>query len=157
GDIQRAIDAFTHAVQLDPRYANAWTQLGFAYLNAGNNAEMAAATAEKKATAAGQQALDIDPHFSRAHLLAGSIERDYHWNWDAAAAAYERALASADNAADRLDIQTDIEFLRALRTGHYRSDYWGTQEQALLRNPLNTQLMRSLAFDYLADGQFAKG
>src|SRR5262249_35521784 len=94
---------------------------------------------------------------SRAHLLAGSMERQYHWNWEGAAAAYERALAAADNQNDRLAALTEIEYLHALRTGRYRSSYWETMEQALLLNPLNPMVSRLLAFDYLGDGQYEKG
>ena len=92
-DTRRAIDEYTHATTLDPRYAMAWarlsrywTTLAALYLT-GNDARAAYA----KARLAGDKALALAPDMGDAHLARGWLLENETLDWAGAGAEYEAA------------------------------------------------------------------
>lgn len=59
-----AIQAFLRAVNLEPRFVEAWTNLGFSYRKAGDN---------QKALGAYRRALELRPDFKFAHAYVGRL------------------------------------------------------------------------------------
>jgi tetratricopeptide (TPR) repeat protein len=117
--------------------------------------EVDKASAESAAKDAANRALEVDPKFAPAYHLIADIDTYLRWNWHDADVAYQRAIALADPQ-ERLRTQLDSQYLQALRTGRFDRAYRRLLEEALVDNPLDTSLMRSLAFDYLYDGESAK-
>lgn len=153
GDLSRAVQAYSRAVELDPGYTHAWIQLGRAYLSQGVSGELERGRAERLAIQAVGRALTIEPDSAPAHRLMGNIDRVFRWDWNAASAEYQRALRVADDPNERLLVRLEIQYLNAIRAGHYSDEYWKLLEESLIRNPLDTALMHELAFDYLYSGQ----
>jgi TolB-like protein/Tfp pilus assembly protein PilF len=98
-DGRKAIEFFTGAVELDPRYAvawtelsNAWTELSDAYLG-GAPAQAAYA----QARVAADRALALASNLSAAHVARGNLLQSADFDWRGAEAEYRRALALAPN------------------------------------------------------------
>jgi len=59
-----AVQAFLRAVNVEPRFVEAWTNLGYSYRRAGDN---------QKALEAYRRALDLRPDFKFAHAYVGRL------------------------------------------------------------------------------------
>ncbi|MEG5031546.1 CHAT domain-containing tetratricopeptide repeat protein [Microcoleus sp. AT3-D2] len=82
GDLEGAIAAYEKALEIDPKFDNAWCGLGNALKDLGRNSE---------AIAAYEKALEIDPKFHQAWCGLGNALRGLGRNSEAIAA-YETAL-----------------------------------------------------------------
>ena len=98
-DFRKAIESYTRAAQLDPRYAlawsglsRAWTELGSYYLEGAPAQE-----AYAKAREAANRALELSPALAAAHLARGYLLRTADFDWRGAEAEFRRALALASN------------------------------------------------------------
>ena len=96
-DQRTAIDKYTLALRLDPRYAladarlsNAWTVLGAQFL-AGAQQQLAYASARAAATSA----LGLEPGLAQAHVAQGYLLLNADLDLGGAEAAYSRALQFA--------------------------------------------------------------
>jgi serine/threonine protein kinase/tetratricopeptide (TPR) repeat protein len=90
-NVDRAIDRFTRALEIDGRYALGFAGLGRAYwqkYSLNNDPQWTA-----KAREACRQALEIDQHLSAAHVCLGMVSNGAGQYADAAAA-YKKALES---------------------------------------------------------------
>ena len=67
GQMERAIDAFSHATRADPAYARAWNNLGNAWRTAGRLAD---------ALSAVERAINADPKYALAWANLGALRRD---------------------------------------------------------------------------------
>ncbi|HEV2706991.1 MAG TPA: protein kinase, partial [Pyrinomonadaceae bacterium] len=96
-NFRKALDYFTQAVGLDPKFALAYTGMPFAYLNLAstgeNPPEMLA-----KARAAAQMALELDDSLAEAHHALAIIKRN-EWDWSGAENDFKRAFESNPNLA----------------------------------------------------------
>ena len=99
GDYRKAIEQYTRATQLDPRYAlawsgmaEAWAALGYAFLG-GAPAQAAYA----KAREAADRAVAYSPDLASPHLIRGLLHQLNDFNWLGAEAEYRRAQALAPN------------------------------------------------------------
>jgi len=92
--VQKSIDLFRQATNLDPNYAAAWSGLSDAWILAGSygNSFLAPAVAMPKAKEAAEKALALDDSSAEAHTSLAYIH--LMWDWDHAAAEQEfkRAL-----------------------------------------------------------------
>jgi TolB-like protein/Tfp pilus assembly protein PilF len=96
-DYRKAIEFYTQAIELDPRYAlawsdlsEAWTDLGAGYLERGNEAYA-------KARAAADRALTLAPDLAAAHLARGDLLQNADFDWRGAEAEFRRAMELAPN------------------------------------------------------------
>ncbi len=91
-DVLKAIDYAEQAVKLDPSCAPAWAALGdslvYRFSFGGPHSEIRA-----RAFSAAQAALRLDPKLSDAHLAMGRVLGELDWNWQAADAELQRAIA----------------------------------------------------------------
>ena len=88
--INRAIDYYQQALEKDPKYALAWTDLASCYiLLAGVKppSEM-----YPKALGAVIHAIEIDNMLGEAHAVLGYIKLQYEWDWPGTEQEYKRAL-----------------------------------------------------------------
>jgi TolB-like protein/Flp pilus assembly protein TadD len=98
-DLRKAIDYFTQATALDPRYAVAWSGLSEAWTDLGQvfleGAE--ARNAFANAHDAADRALALSPELAAAHLARGYVLRTGDFDWGGAEAEFRRALALSPN------------------------------------------------------------
>jgi DNA-binding winged helix-turn-helix (wHTH) protein len=151
---RRSITALREAIRLDPRFAEAYYQLGDAYLNLAADRELPAATALAEAQSAASRAVALEPIPETRHLAAVlRLLKDWDWagaerelaevvrlepSWDAGLVSYARllsakgddkgALAMIDHA-ETLSPSCDLILLDS-GTIHYRARRY---EEALFK------------------------
>jgi Tfp pilus assembly protein PilF len=98
-DYRQAIEFFTQATQLDPRYALAWSNLSRTWtdLSADFLGDAPAQEAYAKARAAADRALALSPDLTTAHLARGDLLLNADFDWRGAEAEFRRALGLAPN------------------------------------------------------------
>jgi TolB-like protein/tetratricopeptide (TPR) repeat protein len=101
-DDRKAIEFFTQATELDPRYALAWSGLSRAWAGLSANFLDGAAAQEAyaKARAAADRALALSPDLAAAHVARGYLLQRADFDWRGTQAEYERALELAPNDGD---------------------------------------------------------
>ena len=97
--MNRAIDLYQHAIELDPEFADAYSELAVTYLalpGYSQRPDDRYAVVVPKALAAAQRALELDPEISSPHaVLAGSV--GFQGDIVAARRGLERALSLTPN------------------------------------------------------------
>ena len=98
-DVLTALEHFREAIRLDPRYAAAWVEVGYAQARLASNyltgAEVAPALA--KAQEAIDAALRLNPDLAQAHAARAYLMRVRDFDFDGSLAEYRRALELAPN------------------------------------------------------------
>jgi serine/threonine-protein kinase len=92
-DIQRALDYFQQAVDLDPGYSLAWVGIADAWIFRGWYSRLAPRDAFPKAASAVRQALAFDSTLAEAHASLAHIHLEFDHDWEAAEREYHRAIA----------------------------------------------------------------
>jgi TolB-like protein/Tfp pilus assembly protein PilF len=141
-DTRKAIESYTQAAQLDPRYALAWSELSKAWTGLGQ-AFLGGAPAQEayaKAREAAERALALSPELAAAHVARGYLLRSADFNWRGAEAEFRRALALAPN-------DSEAKF----RLGSQLAEF-GELEPAieLTRQALATEPLRAVWYNWLA-------
>jgi len=138
-DERKAIEQFTAATRLDPRYALSWASLSSALTGLGEQWLEGAAAQEaySQARAAADKALTLEPDLAAAHGARGYVLRIADFDWRGAEAEYRRALELAPTVgsmkfslANQLatvgQVERAIELTReALATEPLRSGWYG--------------------------------
>ncbi len=94
---KKALDYYTQAVALDPKFALAYASVAVSYSNlAASGADPAEMLA--KGRAAAQKALELDDSLAEAHGSLAIIKRD-EWDWSGAENDYKRAIELNPNLA----------------------------------------------------------
>src|SRR4029453_12371328 len=98
-DLRKAIDLYTQATELDPRYALAWSGLTRTWAGLGSQYLVGAPAREAyaKARAAADRALSLSPDLAAAHRARGYLLQRADLNWRGAEAEYRRAMELAPN------------------------------------------------------------
>jgi tetratricopeptide (TPR) repeat protein len=141
---EQNVEYLRRAVALDPGYADAWANLGMAYLNRrtppdGSNLA--------KARSAAAQALKLDPRNETANLLMQDLHLSIDWDWSAAEKDLGRILES-DPAAE---VVQDAGFLE-LENGR-TARALPLLRQALLRDPMNQMHYNNLGILHYGAGR----
>jgi TolB-like protein/Flp pilus assembly protein TadD len=141
-DSRKAIEFFTQATRLDPRYALAWSELSRAWITlSGDFLEGAAAPeANAKAREAADRALALSPDLAAAHNARGDLLQLVDFDWRGAEAEFRRALELSPN-----DAQAQYNLGSALAS-------YGEMDQAieLTRQSLGTEPLRAVAYKAIA-------
>jgi TolB-like protein/Flp pilus assembly protein TadD len=151
-DFRKAIDQYSIATHLDPKYALAWALSSLAWSNeaAGFLEGTAAEQAYAQAHAAAETALKLAPDLARAHVAQGRLllNRDFDWAGAEAEARQALQLAPADgptrimlaNLRATLGQPTEaVDLIRqALATDPLRAGwYWGLSGNLTALNRLD--------------------
>ncbi len=91
-DLQRAVEYFTRAVQLEPNYAQGHAALASAVVLLPEYARVAPKVCYDKAEAEAKTALRIDPTLAEAHAVLGLVRTEYEWDWRGAEQEFQRAI-----------------------------------------------------------------
>jgi TolB-like protein/Tfp pilus assembly protein PilF len=139
-DTRKAIEYYTQATQLDPRYvlawsglSRAWTDLAYKFLEE----PAAGQEAFAKGREAADQALALAPELAAAHIARGLVLQLAELNWRGAESEFRRAMESAPNDEEAMfwygnqlatfgEVARAIHLTqRALATEPLRSDWYG--------------------------------
>ncbi len=97
--INGASEAFTIAINSDPRYLDAYFSRGFTYLLGGQRIDLA--------TADFQKCLELKPDYAEAHFWLGSIQEKYQ-DINSALSHYETALRLKPDNQDFIDAVNEL-------------------------------------------------
>jgi TolB-like protein len=141
-DFRKAIESYTRATQLDPRYALAWSGLSRAWTDLSSYYLEGAPAQEgyAKAREAADRSLALSPALAAAHLARGDLLRTADLDWRGAEGEFRRALALAPN-----DSEAKFYLAQQLAT-------FGKLEPAieLTRQALTTEPLRANWYNWLA-------
>jgi TolB-like protein/DNA-binding winged helix-turn-helix (wHTH) protein len=93
--LKKAIEYFNHAIEKNPKYAEAYTGLGDAYALSGDweYGVLSPEDAFPEAKVAAIKALALDDNLAEAHISLAFILDLYDWDWESAEKEYKRAIA----------------------------------------------------------------
>lgn len=97
--LQRAVECFREAADLDQGYALPRVGLAEAYVTIGTRDQIDPREAFARAEEYARAALEIDPDSAEAHAALAAIEEIHRWNWSGAEKRYRQALALQPNSA----------------------------------------------------------
>jgi serine/threonine protein kinase len=80
-DLDKAIDSYKKAIEIDPNFALAYAAIAEAYNSMGKNPDVPPKDCIPLAKAAAIRALEIDPMLPEAHSALGDSLAMYDWNW----------------------------------------------------------------------------
>ena len=92
GSLDKSVEYFSEAIQLDPANAQAYSGLSQSYLMTGIFGLRPSQEVYPKARAAAMKAIEIDPTTADAHGVLAEIAKGHDWDWAAAESEYKRAL-----------------------------------------------------------------
>jgi len=144
-DSARAQVFFERAIDLDPNYARAWTEMATLYLERGNSGWMSPGLASKETRNALDHALALDPELAEAHRILGWVFMAFDWDWGAAREQFRRA-----HDLDPEDL-LPLEDLANINSGIYgdSSETTDVDRRILARDPLNATAWSNLALDLI--------
>jgi TolB-like protein/Flp pilus assembly protein TadD len=90
--LNRSVDYFKEALEIDPGYALAYIGLADSYDVLGFYTMLAPKQAFPWAKAAAMKALEIDPSLSEALASIGYVQLYFEWNWPAAEASFQQVI-----------------------------------------------------------------
>jgi serine/threonine-protein kinase len=146
-DFRTAIEQYTRATQLDPRYALAWSQLSrdLTGLAAQHLEGEPAQQAYARSRVAVDTALKLDPDLAASHWVHGYLLTVADFDWSGAQAEYRRALELAPN-----DATTKFELSKLQATLGQVEQAALLAREALASDPLNARWYNWLAAYYSA-------
>jgi len=148
-DVQKGIDYFQQAVDLDPNFALAYAMISDSYALMPAYPYLAPKEAFPKAKAAATRAVEIDPTLAEAHTALGHSLALYDWKWAEAEREFKRAI--------ELDEKNSLAHLRfamcySMATGRIDEAVRETQ-RAVELEPLNLVNNANLTFMYISAGR----
>ncbi len=90
--LERAIEYFERALDLDPDFALAYSGLADTYMIQTQGWGLAPRDVFPQAREAAERALELDPTLAEAHTSLGGVLLFYDWDFQAAEAAFRRAI-----------------------------------------------------------------
>jgi adenylate cyclase len=97
--LNKSIEYFSRAIEIDPEYAPAWAGLSDAYDLLGDLGFSSPREALPRAKQAALKALELDDTLAEAHVSLGGVRLHLEWSWDAAEKELQRAIALDPNSA----------------------------------------------------------
>ena len=95
--LQKAMEHFRKAIELDSSYALAYSGLADTYVLLGADGFLPMSEAYPLARTAALKALELDDRLGEAHMSLAAITADYYWDWSEADRHYKRAVALSAN------------------------------------------------------------
>jgi tetratricopeptide (TPR) repeat protein len=137
---RKARDCLNRAVALESTFAAAHAMLADVHIALGAFGVVSPSEGFSRADEAAQRALELDPSLGDAHR-AMALVRMYYWDWPGAAAAFDRALATAPGAAE-----THCQYALYLVARGRCAEAVVSAEHARALDPLSPMINNDLAF-----------
>jgi TolB-like protein/predicted Ser/Thr protein kinase len=90
--LERGLEYFQRAIDLDPNYALAYSGVADSYVVLGNWGLLPGVEAYPKARAAALKALQLDQNLAEPHASLARVLEDYDWDWLDAENEHQRAI-----------------------------------------------------------------
>jgi TolB-like protein/DNA-binding winged helix-turn-helix (wHTH) protein/Tfp pilus assembly protein PilF len=97
GGLKQSIIHFQHAIELDPRYAEAYSGLADAYTALGYTSYWVPKDSFPKARELANKALQIDPGLAEARASLAYVKLYYDWDWRGGEEEFQSAIAVNPN------------------------------------------------------------
>lgn len=91
-DIQRALQLFKDAIELDKNYFHAYSALAETYMHVSGFGLMSAKEAHDLARQACLKSIELNEHNAKAHKVLAYIKLFYDWEWKSALEEYNKAI-----------------------------------------------------------------
>jgi TolB-like protein/Flp pilus assembly protein TadD len=95
--LQKSLDFYSQAIEIDPNYALAYAGLADSYNLLGSYGFWPLKESHPKARAAAERALALDGDLAEAHTSLAAVLDDYYWDWPAAEKHFKLALGLNPN------------------------------------------------------------
>jgi TolB-like protein/Flp pilus assembly protein TadD len=90
--LQKSLDFYSQAIDIDPNYALAYAGLADSYNLLGSYGFWPMKASHPKARAAAEKALELDANLAEAHASLATVIADYYWEWSEAENHFRRAI-----------------------------------------------------------------
>jgi adenylate cyclase len=148
-DVERSIQLYKQAIDIDPAYALAWARLASAYMNEETLKGPPSEDQNRRVLGALDRAIQLDPNLASAYYTRAGFQANVAWNWAAAKADTDRVR----------EIDPRFDFLPsafgdlALVLGEVDKAI-ELFEEDLARNPLDPTTLESLGVAQCAAHRF---
>jgi serine/threonine-protein kinase len=148
--VQRGLELFQQALEIDPSYAMAWVGVADSHIVAsGDYLGLPAAEANDRARAAALRALELDESLAEAHISLAAVKMEGDWDLEGSEKEYQRGLEL--NPGYATGHQWYAELLSAM--GRHE-DSIAEMKKALELDPLSLIINASLGWRYFYAGRF---
>jgi serine/threonine protein kinase/Tfp pilus assembly protein PilF len=120
-DLDKAIDSYKKAIEIDPNFALAYAATAEAYNSMGKNPDAAPKDCIPLAKAAAMRALELDPMLPQAHSALADSLAIYDWNWAESERHFKKAF----------DLDPNISYTHLVYSGSYLCAV-GRKDEAML-------------------------
>ena len=146
---ERALSYFERALQQDPNLALAWAgkSESQAYITGFIDTDFTIGFEEARSSAL--RALELNPDLPEGHVALAGIQQSYDWDWTAAEASFNLALALRPG-----DTTIRLQLARLKSSLGRRDEAFADIQQVVEQDPLNWGAQRSLAASLAARGHF---
>ena len=148
-DLQKGIDYFQRAVEVDPNFALAYALIADAYASIPAYPYLSPNEAFPKAKAAAKRAVEIDPTLAEGHTALGYTLALYDWKWDEAEREFKRAI-ELDEKNSLAHVRFAISYY--LPTGRTK-DAVAETEKSVELEPVNLVARANLCWAYRIAGR----
>jgi serine/threonine-protein kinase len=91
-DLQKSIEAYKQAIEIDPNFALAYVGIAYSYNSMGKNPDAAPKDSIPFAKAAAARALELDPSLAEAHAALADSLAIGDWNWTESEREFKRSI-----------------------------------------------------------------
>jgi TolB-like protein/Tfp pilus assembly protein PilF len=145
--LDEAVRLFKQALDRDPTFADAESELAITYLSQTGISPLGQAAGVEQARRTATNALKLDPKSAKAHAVLSVIHRTYDWDWAAAERELQQAMAIAPNSPGVLLSEAGL----SSTLGRW-DDALRQIKAALTQDPINP-----VALNMLSDIQVSRG
>lgn len=147
--IQKAIQHFQEAIDIDPTYAEAYVGLGDAFAWLAFGAFVPPETAYARAKAAAVRALELDDAHAGAHAVMAKVWAGSDWDWAMAEQEFRRSLDLNPGAAS-----VNLEYSVFLTIMTRFDEAIARNQRAIELDPLTPTVTLNLAWTYFNAGRY---
>ena len=148
-NLNRAIEYFNQAIEMDPKYALAYAALANSYILLPEYSGIPPKDAYPKAEEAALKAIEIDDTLAESHVALAQIKRRFYYDWDGSQVEYRRAIELNPGFATThhwfaYDLMCQTNFTEAIKE----------MERAYELDPLSLVINRNLGQVYYRAGMY---
>jgi serine/threonine-protein kinase len=151
GEVESALDHFREAIKLDPKFVAAYVAIANEQQVQAMFATDTRSEIFNEARLAVQTALSLDPNYAEAHTVDVTIKFYLERDWEAAEAAYKKAIHLDENNATAL-----IRYTFFLTTFKRYEEALEMADRAVVLDPISISSLHNLGWANLLAGNYAE-